>query len=200
MVIDIESGFNFKRKGFLFMVDSVIKANIAQIVVMYRDRLSIWGLNSWNISSEKLTRNSWFTTKKGPMLTEPSVDELHLRLLSYDLLFLANCFTTWRSFKAKNTPCHWDQCVGSYRTSWFISHWSLEVSWLHHLSHWYTPMYLFNYPMKLVDYQSQHMKLLWTSCLLSSMIRCTYLNYWCKKLSVCFHCFRHRRVCISSFE
>ena len=45
VISDIGSGLNFKRKGFLSVVDSVIKGNIEQVVVMHRDRLCRVGVD-----------------------------------------------------------------------------------------------------------------------------------------------------------
>ena len=45
VVSDIGSGLNFKRKGFLSLVDSVIKGHIEQVVVMHRDRLCRFGVD-----------------------------------------------------------------------------------------------------------------------------------------------------------
>ena len=45
VISDIGSGLNFKREGFLSLVDSVIKGDIEQVVVMHRDRLCRFGVD-----------------------------------------------------------------------------------------------------------------------------------------------------------
>jgi len=53
IISDIGSGLNFKRKGFLTLLERVYEGNISEVVVLYKDRLCRFGFELLEFIFEK---------------------------------------------------------------------------------------------------------------------------------------------------
>lgn len=91
LISDIGSGLNFKRKGFLSLVDSVIKGDIEQVVVMHRDRLCRFGIDLLeHIFKEAGTKLVvYHQNEKEDLPAESSTTELSEDLIAITTFFVA---------------------------------------------------------------------------------------------------------------
>ena len=70
---DLGSGLNFKRKGFLYILDSASKGTIEELVITHRDRLCRFGFEIIERLVQKTTMGgSWFSIMKNSPLKRNS--------------------------------------------------------------------------------------------------------------------------------
>ena len=98
LVTDIGSGLNFKRKGFLQLLDSVFDGTITEIVVATQDRFCRFGFDLFKYIFTKFGTKLYAfdsTTTKAPS------EELSQDLLSIITIFTAKYHGS-RKYKLKN--------------------------------------------------------------------------------------------------
>jgi putative resolvase len=84
IITDIGSGLNYKRKGFLFLVDQVLSGRVEEIVVAYRDRLCRFSFELFQ----------WLCAREGTTLVVQHQEEHSPEQeLSEDLMSIVHVFS-----------------------------------------------------------------------------------------------------------
>lgn len=84
IITDIGSGLNYKRKGFLFLVDKILSDGVSELVVAHKDRLCRF---SWDLIQ-------WICTRQNTSLVVLNQEEhTHEQELSEDLMAIVHVFS-----------------------------------------------------------------------------------------------------------
>ena len=98
VISDIGSGLNFKRKGFNSILEQVLKGNIREIVVTYKDRLCRFGFEMFEFVCKNKGTNIVVLNKTDDL--EDETEELQEDLLAIITFFTAKHHGK-RSYKNK---------------------------------------------------------------------------------------------------
>lgn len=112
VIQDVGSGINFRRRGFISLLDNVLGGNVSQIVVSHRDRLTRFGFELFQM----------LFTRFGVTLTVLSDSDIEepITELAKDLLSIVTVFTA-RYYGSRKYQVHPKNKVLSNRTSSSVS-------------------------------------------------------------------------------
>ena len=89
VISDVGSGLNYKRKGFIKILELLFQGNIKELVVAYKDRLSRFGFELFEFMFKRF--GSILTVAQGNTIKEP-VNEFAEDILSIITVFTARYY------------------------------------------------------------------------------------------------------------
>lgn len=87
VISDIGSGLNFKRKGFLLLLEQIFTGTVRQVVVMHKDRLCRYGIELFSFILRKTNTKLVIHASDGESMNE--TNELADDLLAITTVFVA---------------------------------------------------------------------------------------------------------------